>query len=149
MFGRRAISTNEVPDEKLSALNLATNSVFGPSRRIDSCIDSSNPRMSDVIPTIDVIPMTMPSTVSADRILLTLNVSRAIAAVSLNSAKRAISVDIGLLASQSLDWIQHRCASSWIPAEEQSDEGGNHHTDDYRPGLHFRRNRSGRRDGGR
>ena len=49
--------------------------VFGPSARIESRSDSSKPRMSDVMPTIDVMPMTTPSTVSAERILFARSVS--------------------------------------------------------------------------
>src|SRR5687767_14775402 len=44
--------------------------------------------MSDVTPTIDVIPMTMPTTVRADRILLDHNVSHAIVTISLKRAQR-------------------------------------------------------------
>ncbi|HEY7450808.1 MAG TPA: hypothetical protein VH702_21810 [Vicinamibacterales bacterium] len=38
--------------------------------------------MSDVMPTMAVIPMTTPSTVSAERSLLSRNVSRAITMIS-------------------------------------------------------------------
>ena len=51
--------------------------MFGPSARIESRSDSSKPRISDVIPTIDVMPMTTPSTVNAERILLVRSVSNA------------------------------------------------------------------------
>ena len=44
--------------------------VFGPIWLIASRSDLSNPRMSDVMPTIEVMPITTPSTVSAERILL-------------------------------------------------------------------------------
>ena len=44
--------------------------MFGPSWLIESRSDWSKPRISDVMPTIDVMPMTTPSTVSAERILL-------------------------------------------------------------------------------
>ena len=45
--------------------------------------------MSEVMPTIDVMPMTMPRTVSPDRILLARSVSSASSAVSLSSANAA------------------------------------------------------------
>ena len=40
--------------------------------------DSSKPRMSDVMPTIEVMPMTTPRIVSAERILFVRSVSSAI-----------------------------------------------------------------------
>ena len=46
--------------------------------------------MSDVTPTIDVIPMTMPTTVRADRILFDHSVSHAIVTISLKSAQRMV-----------------------------------------------------------
>ena len=49
--------------------------VFGPSWLIESRSDWSKPRMSEVMPTIEVMPMTTPSTVSAERILLVRSVS--------------------------------------------------------------------------
>ena len=44
--------------------------------------DSSKPRIIAVMPTIDVIPMTTPRTVSAERILFERTVSAAIAMTS-------------------------------------------------------------------
>ena len=64
-FGRRAISRNVLPDEALISPNFCT-TLLGPSSRKRSRSDSSKPRMSDVMPTIEVMPMTTPSTVSAD-----------------------------------------------------------------------------------
>ena len=74
-----------MPDEKLTAPKRWTKMVFGPSAAIESRSEVSKPRMSDVIPTIEVTPMTTPSTVSAERILLPRSVSNAMRAVSRNS----------------------------------------------------------------
>ena len=92
MFGRFATSRNDLPAEKLNALNFWTKTVFGPSARIESRSDSSNPRMSDVIPTIDVMPMTTPRTVSAERILLVRSVSNDIDTISRNSPARIVAM---------------------------------------------------------
>ena len=64
-----------MPEPKLNAPIFCTKMVFGPICPIESRSDWSNPRMSDVMPTIDVMPMTTPSTVSAERILLVRSVS--------------------------------------------------------------------------
>src|SRR5262249_17425894 len=67
--------------------------VLGPIVRIIARSDSSKPRIIAVMPTIDVMPMTTPSTVSAERILLPRTVSNAIATTSLIREERmAISV---------------------------------------------------------
>ena len=58
-------------------LSLLRKIVFGPSARMLSRSDSSKPRMSDVMPTIDVMPMTTPRMVSAERSLLLRSVSSA------------------------------------------------------------------------
>ncbi len=52
--------------------------VFGPSALIDWRSELSKPRISDVMPTIEVTPITTPSTVSAERILLPRSVLNAI-----------------------------------------------------------------------
>ncbi len=52
--------------------------------------ESSNPRMIELMPTIAVMPITTPSTVSADRILFARMVPRAIPIVSAKSATRTI-----------------------------------------------------------
>ena len=62
--------------------------VFGPSWLIESRSDWSKPRMSDVIPTIEVMPMTTPSTVSAERILLVRSVSNAMLTISPSRPER-------------------------------------------------------------
>ena len=70
---------------RLSAPHFCTMIVFGPSWLIESRSELSNPRMSDVMPTIDVMPMTTPSTVSAERILLVRSVSTDIVTISPSS----------------------------------------------------------------
>ena len=85
-----------------SALNFCTKTVFGPSARIESRSDSSNPRMSDVIPTIDVMPMTTPRTVSAERILLVRSVSNDIDTISRTVRTRIAAMLIRRLRSASI-----------------------------------------------
>ena len=75
--------------------------VSGPSWLIAARRELSNPRISDVIRTIDVIPMTTPSTVSAERILLVRSVSNAIAKISENNPLRIVAMV--LLSSQRFD----------------------------------------------
>ena len=76
-FGRRSSSANSRPAARLTPLNFATKMVFGPSSLMLSRSDSSNPRISDVMPTIAVMPMTMPRTVRPERSLLARSVSSA------------------------------------------------------------------------
>ena len=66
--------------------------VLGPSWLIDSRSELSNPRMSDVMPTIDVMPMTTPSTVSAERILFVRSVSIDIVMISPSSPERSVPI---------------------------------------------------------
>ena len=56
--------------------------VSGPSWLIESRSELSKPRMSDVMPTMEVMPITTPSTVSAERILLVRSVSNAMPTIS-------------------------------------------------------------------
>ena len=57
--------------------------VSGPiAVRMLSCSDVSNPRISAVIATIDVMPMTTPSTVRPERILFVRTVSKAMTMTS-------------------------------------------------------------------
>src|SRR6476661_3077534 len=102
MFGRLAMSMNDLPDAALRALNFWTKTVFGPRARIESRSDSSKPRISDVMPTIDVMPMTTPSTVSAERILLVRSVSIDIDTISRSSPDRIAAM---LLAPQGFDRV--------------------------------------------
>ena len=84
-FGRFA-STLRSMSELANPETRATMMVFGPSVRMRSRNDSSNPRMIELIPTMAVMPMTTPRTVSAERILFARIVPKAMPIVS---AKRA------------------------------------------------------------
>ena len=81
-FGRFTTSRKLLPLIIDSPLNFWTRMVFGPSSLMESRSDSSNPRMSEVMPTIEVMPMTTPSTVSAERILLVRSVSSDMTTIS-------------------------------------------------------------------
>ena len=89
MFGRLIRSRNDLPCERLTKLNFATNIVVGPICRNMSLNDSSKPRSSAVTLTIEVMPMTTPRMVSAERSLLPRSVSTAIARISLRSPARS------------------------------------------------------------
>src|SRR6266542_1865490 len=144
-FGRRATSRKLLPEAKLSAPNFCTMIVFGPSCEIASRNDLSKPRISDVIPTIEVMPMTTPSTVSAERILLVRSVSNDITKISDSSPvrtpaiySRLICYSAPLLAAQGLDRIELRRAHRRVEAEEQADQGRDADADRDRPRLHRR-----------
>ena len=94
MLGRLATSRKDLPDAKLRALNFCTKTVFGPSARIESRSDSSKPRISAVMPTIEVMPMTTPRTVSAERILLVRSVSIDIDTISPNNPARIVAIRV-------------------------------------------------------
>src|SRR4051812_2805663 len=98
--------------------------VLGPSERIMSRSDSSKPRSSEVMPTTEVMPITTPSTVSAERSLLVRSVS---------SAMRNTSRTSPLFTAQCLDRVEPGGARGWIRAEEQADGGGDADTEDHRP----------------
>src|SRR3954468_24363304 len=76
--------------------------------------------MSDVIATIDVMPITTPRTVSPERILFERTVSKAMTTTSFNSPTRIVRGR--LLTAQGLDGIEPRGAVRGIQPEEQSDE---------------------------
>src|SRR5678815_248525 len=84
----------------------------------------SKPRMSDVMPTIDVMPMTTPSTVSPERSLFVRRVS---------SAMRRTSPSSPLFTSERLNRVERRCARGRVRAEEQTDGGRNADAEDDRP----------------
>ena len=65
-----------------------------PSVAIVARIDSSNPRIRDVMPTMAVMPMTTPSTVRPERSLLVRTVSKAMTMTSLTSPYRICGVFI-------------------------------------------------------
>src|SRR5688500_3497766 len=106
--------------------------VSGPSWLIASRRELSKPRISEVIPTIDVMPMTTPSTVNAERILLVRSVSNAIPKISVNSPLRRPAM---LFAPQRFDGIQPGGADRRVEPEEQPDHGGDADADHHRPGL--------------
>src|SRR5215475_7284175 len=93
------------------------------------------------MPTIAVIPITMPSTVNPERILLVRTVSNAITTTSLNRSRRAAVLT--LFAPQRFNWIQARRPRRRIQAEEESHECGDADAECHRP--HFDRGRNGRR----
>ena len=75
-------SLKSAPDMMLRPENCATKTVSGPISRMLSRSDSSKPRMSDVMPTMAVMPMTMPRMVSPDRIFWVRMVVTAITTIS-------------------------------------------------------------------
>ena len=107
-LGRRATSRKLLPDPiKLSAPHFCTMIVSGPSWLIDSRSDSSKPRMSDVMPTIDVMPMTTPSTVSAERILFVRSVSIDIVTISPSNPERSAAIRL-LSESERMGMLTYR-----------------------------------------
>src|SRR5262245_35847890 len=128
-----------------------------------SRIDSSKPRMSAVMPTIDVMPMTTPSTVSAERILLVRTVSNAITITSLKRPTRIAMISVPSaryptchestrarrtpsLSPQRFNRIEPRGAHRRIQTEEQPDDGRDADAEDDRPDFDGRRNRRQVRD---
>src|SRR3954447_27018447 len=135
-FGRRATSRKLLPDPMmLSAPHFCTIRVFGPSCPMESRSDWSKPRMSEVMPTMDVIPMTTPSTVSAERILLARSVSNDMTTISDSRPVRTVFM---LFPPQRFDRIQLRRAHRGIQAEEQADERGDADAHRNRPRLNRR-----------
>ena len=85
-IGRLISSENSLPLAKLVTPNRWRKIVFGPiDVRMLSCSDVSKPRMSAVIATIDVMPITTPSTVSPERSLFVRTVSKAMTMTSRTS----------------------------------------------------------------
>ena len=80
--GRRIRSQNSLPAAKLAMLILLDVDGVGPHLANEVSIWSPKPRMSEVMPTIDVTPMTTPRIVSADRSLLVTSVPTAIERIS-------------------------------------------------------------------
>ena len=78
--------------------------------------ESSNPRMIELIPTMAVMPMTTPRTVSAERILFARIVPMAIAIVSAKSATLTIDA---LFPSERFDRIEPRRLDRRVEAEEE------------------------------
>src|SRR5262245_32720982 len=139
-LGRRINSEKLAPPAIFTRLTLLRMIVFGPSWRMLSRSDSSNPRISDVIPTIAVMPMTTPRMVSPERILFVRSVSNAIQTTSRSNP---------LFTAQGLDWIERRRARCRIRAEEQADAGGDADAEHDRPRLEAGGQRCQRRYAGR
>src|SRR3989442_15111413 len=74
------------------------------------------------MPTIDVMPMTTPRTVRAERNLFVRTVSTASPKTSQTSARRSAMAS---LSPQRFDWIEPRRAHGGIQPEEQPDDGRN------------------------
>src|SRR5258705_3870000 len=130
----------------LTPLNFATKIVLGPSWRMLSRSDWSNPRMSDVMPTIAVMPMTTPRTVSAERSLFTRRVSSASVTTSPKRAIRAAARRAPILfAPQRFDRVQPRGSRCRIQSEEETNRGGDPDAEGHGPQLEAR---GQRRDGG-
>src|SRR5688500_5644973 len=92
----------------------------------------SKPRMSDVMPTIDVMPMTTPSTVSPERSLFVRSVS---------SAMRRTSPNSPLFTSERLNGVERCYARGWVRAKEQADGSGDADPENDRPEFQRRRQR--------
>src|SRR5574339_243887 len=92
----------------------------------------SKPRMSDVMPTIDVMPMTTPSTVSPERILFARRVS---------SAMRRTSPNNPLFTSERLNRVERCGPRGGVGAEEQADRRRDAYSENDRPDFQRRRQR--------
>ncbi len=119
-FGRFSRSVNDLPLPRLVKPNFWTKIVLGPISLMLLRSDSSKPRMSDVMPTMAVMPMTTPRTVRADRSLFERSVSIAIRTTSVSRPRRSF---IGSLPPQGFDGIEAGGAHRGIQAEPQADDG--------------------------
>src|SRR5688500_18188781 len=142
-FGRRMISANSTPLAKLNGPARWIVMMFGPMVLIALRSDSSKPRIIAVMPTIEVMPITTPSTVSPERILFVRTVSNAMA---MTSANRLALIFETSLSPQSLDRIQPGGPRRRIQSEEQPDDAGDADAEGNRPCLDGGRNRGQRRD---
>src|SRR5438045_9431134 len=102
---------------------------------MESRSDSSKPRISEVMPTIDVMPMTTPSTVRAERILFVRSVSIDIPTISLSNPARIPAM---LFPPQRFDRIERRRPHCRIHAEEEADDRRDADADEHRPPFHRR-----------
>src|SRR6516165_9202262 len=109
--------------------------VLGPIVAKRSRIDLSKPMMSDVMPTMAVMPMTIPRTVNPERILFVRTVSNAMAMTSLSRSTRMAMAPARLLPSQGFDRIQSGCPRCRVQTEEEPDERGD--ADAERAGPHL------------
>src|SRR5688572_11439996 len=121
----------------LTPENRATKIVSDPMVLIESRSDSSNPRMSDVMPTIDVMPMTTPRIVSTERILLLRKVSQDIRTISSNNVQRMRL----LLPPQRFNRIEPCRTGGRVETEKQPDERRDADAEHHRP--HFDDGRQG------
>ena len=104
----------------------------------------SKPRISDVMPTIAVMPMTTPSTVSAERSLLR---AQRVERQQHDFPKQGErGVDVHLFTPQCFDRIEPRGARGGIETEEQADGGGDADAERDRPRLEPRGQRRDRGD---
>src|ERR1043166_956492 len=103
--------------------------------------------MSDVMPTIAVMPMTMPSTVRPERILFVRTVSNAMTMTSLKrSTRNFMPSPASSFSSKRFDRIETRSARGGIQPEEQADERRDADAERDRPGFNRGGNRRGLRD---
>ena len=75
---------NSSPEPMLMAENFVSMMTSGPIVSMVSRSDWSSPRISDVLPTIDMMPMTTPRIVSPDRAFWSRSVATAIVTISPN-----------------------------------------------------------------
>ena len=116
-------SENSRPLAKLTMPNLWMKITLGPiAVAMLSWRDLSNPRMSAVIATIEVMPITTPSTVRPERSLFVRTVSKAMTMTSRSSPYADSAVFVFILAPQRLNRIQARRADRRIQPEEQTDQ---------------------------
>src|SRR5476651_6996 len=97
---------------------------------------------------MDVMPMTTPSTVSAERSLLPRTVSNAITTTSLMRPAR-IAISVVSFPPQRFDRLETRGLHRRVQAEKEADQRGNPDAEHDRPGFDRRRNRRERRNRGR
>src|SRR5476649_2004759 len=125
-FGRLSSSLNSAPPATLAIPKRWMKIVLGPIVLIISRSDWSKPRI------IDVMPMTTPSTVSTDRILLPRTVSKAITTTSLI---RPTLIARRLFLPERFDRIERGGAHRRIQAEDEADKRGDADAERDRP--HF------------
>src|SRR2546426_9660074 len=127
-FRRRNSSGS--PPTKIAGSNFLTKRMWGPAPSRKPFPEAASPRMSEVIPTTAMIPMTTPRMVRDERSLFAFRVARAIRKFS-TRARRA-----DLLIAQRLDGIQPRRAVGRVDSEDQPHHEDHHQRQDDRPGIH-------------
>src|SRR5262245_28237731 len=144
-FGRLRKVENSVALEKLNGPKRWMMMIFGPMALIESRSDSSNPRIIAVIPTIEVMPITTPRTVSAERILFDLSVSNAMRTTSWARPLRN-AISLASFAPKRLDWIETGGSHCGVQPEEEPHGGGNTDAEHHSPELDGGWHRRGHRD---